>query len=75
MTSQRAVVYLDQSIVDELDTLSAICGLRQKSRLIGHLIDAALDPYRPAILAAQRARLEVVSRGRWADPPKTAAHP
>lgn len=66
--SRRAVVYLDQSMIDELETLSAICGLRQKSRLIAHLLNAALDSYRPAILAAQRARLEVVSRGHWVDP-------
>ena len=75
MTSQRAVVYLDPSMVDELDTLAAICGLRQKGRLIGHLVDAALDPYRPTIIAAQRARVEVEKRGRLVDPAKTAAHP
>lgn len=62
--SRRSHIWLEQSLDDELETLLAIVGMKQKSRLIAHLLDAALAPYRPAIIEAQRARQAVERRER-----------
>ncbi len=61
---RRAVVYIEPTLDDELDILLGVVGLKQKSRLICHLLDAALRPYRRAILEAQRARVTLDPKSR-----------
>jgi hypothetical protein len=61
--SRRVQLFIPAPLDDELHTLADVVGVRQWSRLVIHLLDRAIEPYRPAILAAQRARQIAESQG------------